>query len=127
MSREPRVTERTIREQMRAGKLVLSPVKFSLIGTNRRPGDADFRVEGRWRDGKARFVVEAKSQSTPKEFETAVGQAEAYSRATGDYPMVILPYLRELQLRELEGRGVSGVDLCGNGVVVVPGRLTVFR
>jgi hypothetical protein len=129
MNRDARVTERTIRDQVLAGKLVLPPVKFSLIGTNRRlpAGTADFCIEGRWPDGKARFVVEAKSQSTPKEFETAVGQAEAYSQATGDYPMVVLPYLRESQLRELEGRGVSGVDLCGNGVVVVPGRLTVFR
>ncbi len=41
--------------------------------------------------------------------------------------MVIMPYLRESQLRELEALGISGVDLCGNGIVVAPGRFTVSR
>ena len=129
MSRARRVNERTIRDHIVAGKLTLPPVCFSVLGMERRTRGAvaDFRVEGRWEDGKARFVVETKAQSTPKELEGAVGQAEAYAWASGDYPMVVLPYLREAQLRELEGRGISGVDLCGNGVVIVPGRLTVFR
>ena len=129
MSRERRVTERTIRDQLVGGKLTLPPVRFTVLGVEQRTrtGVADFRVEGRWQGGKARFVVEAKTQSTPKELEAAVAKAEVYAQATGDNPMVVLPYLREAQLRELEGRGVSGVDLCGNGVVIVPGRLTVFR
>jgi hypothetical protein len=41
--------------------------------------------------------------------------------------MVMMPYLSESQLRDLEARGVSGIDLCGNGVVVVPGKILVFR
>src|SRR4051812_11425799 len=119
---ERRVTERTIRDRILGGKLTLPPVRFSAIGMKQRIRGrvADFSVRGRWPGGTARFVVEAKTQSTPKEFEAATGQAEAYAKATGDYPMVILPYLREAQLRELEDRAVSGVDFCGNGVVVVP-------
>ena len=30
-------------------------------------------------------------------------------------------------LTELERSGISGIDLCGNGVVLVPGRFAVFR
>ncbi len=35
--------------------------------------------------------------------------------------MVVLPYLDEDKLRTLETRGLSGLDLCGNAVIVVPG------
>ena len=38
-----------------------------------------------------------------------------------------MPYLRESQLAELEKKQLSGVDLCGNGVIVVPGRVLVYR
>jgi hypothetical protein len=41
--------------------------------------------------------------------------------------MIILPYLSEEQLRELEQAGMSGIDLCGNGIVTVPGVFSVFR
>jgi hypothetical protein len=38
-----------------------------------------------------------------------------------------VPYLPDARLAELEAAGVSGIDLCGNGVVVVPGELLVYR
>jgi hypothetical protein len=43
------------------------------------------------------------------------------------YPMVVAPYLSPDKLDDLEAAGVSGVDLCGNGVLVVPGKMLVFR
>lgn len=42
-------------------------------------------------------------------------------------PMLVTPYLRDEQLQRLEEQSVSGLDLNGNGVIVVPGRLLVFR
>ena len=39
--------------------------------------------------------------------------------------MIQVPYLSTERLEELEREGVSGVDLCGNGVLIVPGRLYV--
>ena len=41
--------------------------------------------------------------------------------------MIIMPYLSENALRQLEKQAISGIDLCGNGVVVVPDELLVFR
>jgi hypothetical protein len=38
-----------------------------------------------------------------------------------------LPFLSEQQLRELEQEQISGIDLCGNGVVVAPGKFVIFR
>src|SRR3954471_7252722 len=127
MQSERRITERTILEEALAGKLVLPPLSFTAIGADSRRGKEDLVLEAKWDGGKARFVAEIKSVSTPKEFEAATWKAEAHARSARALPMILLPYLRESQLRELEERKVSGIDLCGNGVVVVPGRLTVFR
>ncbi|MEW6711641.1 MAG: hypothetical protein AB1403_17600 [Candidatus Riflebacteria bacterium] len=41
--------------------------------------------------------------------------------------MLIMPFLNDDQLHELESNGLSGIDLCGNGVVIAPGTFAVFR
>ncbi|NCC53698.1 MAG: hypothetical protein EOM20_21170, partial [Spartobacteria bacterium] len=41
--------------------------------------------------------------------------------------MIVVPYLKEEQLVELEREAISGIDLCGNGVVIVPGDFAVFK
>jgi hypothetical protein len=38
-----------------------------------------------------------------------------------------MPFLGERQLKELEMEGISGIDLCGNYIVVSPGTFSVFR
>src|SRR5262249_42183394 len=40
---------------------------------------------------------------------------------------VLVPYLSEEWLLNLEGKGISGIDLCGNGVIIVPNELLVLR
>ena len=41
--------------------------------------------------------------------------------------MIILPYLSDEHLLELASRRVSGLDLCGNGIVTVPGQWFIHR
>ena len=41
--------------------------------------------------------------------------------------MLFVPFLSEQQLQELEREEISGIDLCGNGVVFVPGKFAVSR
>jgi hypothetical protein len=41
--------------------------------------------------------------------------------------MILVPYLSEEQLRNLEQAKVSGLDLNGNGVVIIPNQLLIFR
>ena len=48
-------------------------------------------------------------------------------RAENEWPMIQVPYLAADRLDYLTRLGVSGVDLCGNGVVIVPERLYVLR
>ena len=45
----------------------------------------------------------------------------------GYWPLLFVSFLSERQLRDLEEEKISGLDLCGNGIVVVPGVFSVFR
>jgi len=84
---------------------------------------ADFRVRLRWVDQTYEFVAECKSRSTPKAIDQALIQARRASQATGLPPMIIVPYLNERWLDRLADEAVSGIDLSGNGIAIVPGRL----
>lgn len=87
----------------------------------------DYRVRVCWADQSYEFVAESKSRSTPKTIDQAVLQAQRFSEATGLLPMIIVPYLDERQLDRLADEGISGIDLSGNGIVIVPGRLLLRR
>lgn len=80
-----------------------------------------------WEKKKLRFGVEYKRLFSSKSLRQAIDQVQVASDRSGLRPMVMLPYLDRSALDELESRGVSGIDLCGNGVVVVPGELYFRR
>ena len=90
-------------------------------------GQPDFRVRLLWNRGRYEFVAEAKNRSTPSVIETAVQQAKRYADQVGLPPMVIVPYLDDVRMDRLAEEGVSGLDLSGNGIVMVPGRLLLRR
>ena len=123
-------TEREMIDQLRRGKVSLPPLSFRFLegrseaGGNRR---LDAWVEASWRESTARFAVECKSLSTPKAFQDGLNLLKAVSLPKGYRPMLFMPFLSERQLQELDREGISGIDLCGNGVVVVPGMFSVFR
>ena len=123
-------TEREMIEQLRRGEVSLLPLSFRFLegapvaGGNLR---FDALVEASWRESIAKFAVECKSLSTPKAFQDGLNLLKSFSLPEGYRPMLFLPFLSELQLQELEREGITGIDLCGNGVVVVPGMFAVFR
>lgn len=81
-----------------------------------------------WRGRRRKFVAQCKELSTPKFVESAAEQARRFAKARGDsLPLVIVPYLSPEALTRLESLEVSGLDLCGNGIVVVPGEWLVVR
>jgi hypothetical protein len=118
---------------LRAGRVALPPLRIRLVGVEPKteavggPHRPDAYVDVQWEARTARFVVELRGQATPKVFRDAVEQVRAYASAAEMLPMVVVPYLSPERLSDLESRGVSGLDLCGNGVVVVPGELFVSR
>jgi hypothetical protein len=112
-------------EQFRRGKISLPPLSIrSLEG---QPKALDGYVEASWRGSTAKFAIECKSISTPKAFRDGLNLLRSMTLPKGYRPMLIMPFLSEPQLQELEREGISGMDLCGNGVVVVPGMFSVFR
>jgi hypothetical protein len=89
---------------------------------------ADLVLTLEWENQRCKFVVEFKSQSAPSYLAGAIEQVRAYSAARPDLlPLVIVPYLGPKSLERLIAAGVSGLDLCGNGVINVPGQWFVFR
>ncbi len=123
-------TKKEMLDQLRSGKVALSPLSFRFlegqleVNGNRR---LDALVEASWRKGKARFAVECKALSTPRAFQDGLNLLKILRLRKGCSPMLFMPFLNERQLEELEREGISGIDLCGNGVIVVPGIFAVFR
>jgi hypothetical protein len=88
---------------------------------------ADFIVRVTWMGEPYEFAAEAKARNTPRVLEEAIRQSRRLAAASGRLPMVIVPFLGESRIDLLAQEGVSGLDLCGNGLVVVPGRMVLRR
>ena len=122
-----KITEKEMVARLTAGAPLLPPLVIVSSQTE-GIGRADARIQVLWPDGGETFpfVLEAKSQSTPQAVMSAVAEARA-SSGPDEHPIVLVPYLSPERLADLERERVSGVDLCGNGLVLVPGRLCVLR
>ena len=122
-------TESEMLAQLKASPISLSPVTLTMREISAQLGDTryDAIVDATWDDDEATFAIECKRLGTPKEFAGAVLQIQSWNLPGGMFPMLLLPYLKPEQLDELDGLGISGIDLCGNGVITIPGRLKVFR
>ena len=118
-------TEKEMIDQLRRGKVSLPPLSIRFLEGQPKPLDA--YVEASWRKTTARFAIECKSISTPRAFRDGLNLLRSTTLPKGYRPMLVMPFLSEPQLQELEREGISGIDLCGNGVVVVPGMFAVFR
>ena len=123
-------TQKEMIEQLRSGKVLLPPLSFRFLKDElEMPRNLrfDLLVEASWRGSTAKFAVECKSLSTPKAFKDGLNLLKTESFPRGCWPLLFLPFLSERQLLELEREQISGIDLCGNGAVVVPGKFAIFR
>lgn len=117
-------------EELRGGGVILPPLKMRFLWTESKPGFGprfDAIAEVSWAERTAWFAIEAKSRSTPRAFESGLNQLRSAELPDQYNRMLFLPYLNTEQLLKLEELGLSGIDLCGNGVVIVPGTFSVFR
>lgn len=114
-------------------KVDVSPLR--LMSVELHPGRRGQRTECgpdadlvlRWQRKTYRFLVECKAGSTPKEVAQAAEMATRSAKPPRSYPLVFAPYLSDSQFRSLLERDVSGVDLCGNALITVPGEVLVYR
>jgi len=124
------ITEAKILEELCTGGIKLPPVVVRCVEREIRSKPdtgIDALIEVGLGKQKVRFAVQAKAQSTPKAFQSAVNQLRSLKLPAGTLPMVVVPYLNESQLNQLEKEQISGLDLCGNGIVIVPDRLFILR
>lgn len=130
---EKMMTEEDILRAIQRGEVRLPPLTVELgaiaplLGGNSRPVRADAFLDLRWDERVFPFVAEIKTDATPKAFRAAIDQARSFAEVTDRNPLVIVPYLPPDRLKELEARKVSGIDMCGNGVIIVPPELLIVR
>lgn len=126
-------TEAGLRDVLARGELAFPPLEVLSFEAEVRKESAgrasilDGVLTLRWAERTFKFGVEFKRFGTPKAIEEAVFQAREQCRGWDFLPLVVVPFLSRDRLALLEAEGVSGLDLCGNGVVVVPGELLVYR
>ena len=78
-------------------------------------------------EGGADFLALYRRDATPRQLALTVAQVTDLARCENRLPLLLVPYLKEEQLLELEKQSVSALDLCGNGVLKAPGQFSVFR
>src|SRR3990172_7346782 len=95
------------------------PLRLRVLRREAGREGPDAVVQMAWAGRTFKFDAELKARSTPRRFEEAIQQAQRFAQRSRRYPLVVLPYLRPEQLQRLQRAQVSGIDLCGNGVVIV--------
>jgi hypothetical protein len=116
--------------RLQVGLPLLSPLTIHMRDFESIPSDngVDAVVEAGIPDQTARFrfAVQMKMQSTPKAVQLMVAQRRD-ATVPGTHPMVLVPFLGPERLKYLEEAKVSGIDLCGNGIIIVPPGLWLMR
>jgi hypothetical protein len=125
MSRLPLPTVDQLTTRLRRGDVAFPPLE--LRWEERKGGRIDGVLRISWRKKSFRFAAECKRQSSLKAIEGAAEQARQQAEAAKLLPLVVVPFLSGPAIDVLEARSVSGIDLCGNGVIIVPGEWYVRR
>ena len=126
-------TEDSMLTSLSAGKLQFPPLELTDVATrltgasNGGKPEADALFTFSWQGRSYRFGVVTRRLWTPKVISDALEAARRSAAALGVNPLIQVPYLSDETIRLLEAKDVSGIDLCGNGVVIVPGELLVLR
>ena len=122
--------EREILARLICGDLDFPPLQFRPVPYDPPDKGIDLILQTEWEGQRAIFAVECKVSSSPKAIGEAARQAKAYADATPKrkyLPLVVAPFLNEERLTELKQKNINGIDLCGNGVIIVPGKFAVYR
>ena len=131
MTKNTKISENKLLIMLKEREYLLKPLKIDRVdlevpNAKSRLLDAVVFAESQEGGEVFRFAVEAKGRSTPNILQSAVTQIRN-NLSPGEYPLVYVPYLSSERLEYLEAEQVSGIDLCGNGIITIPNRLMVYR
>jgi hypothetical protein len=96
-----------------------------VFGHSAATGDAIVRAK--FEELNLKFLVELKAASTPKTIQAAAARVSRSASVVKMDPLLIIPFLSAENAALIEKQKVSCVDLCGNGIIYIPGRLLVSR
>ena len=128
-----RLTEKQIKDSIKTIYFEPLKIKPEKRTTNMTGDDVWLKIS--WKNISHNFVVEMLGQATPKQVEmillrlkekTGSGSGQR-ADSNSLFPIIIAPYLSEQALNRLAEAEISGIDLSGNGVIVIPGKLFVYR
>lgn len=125
MTRLPLPTEDQIASRLRRGEVTFPPLSLSWTASSDKELDGVVRVK--WQKKSIRFAVECKRAANPKAVAEAAREIRARAEGRQLRPLLVLPFLDEDALNRLESEGVSGIDLCGNGLLIVPDEIFLRR
>jgi len=135
-----RLTEKEILEKLQT--IDIRPLKINCRAVEPYLPFGDYESKYRpdglfdvsWKTKTYRFVAEIKTVSTPKSIDMAIWQLTSYleffkNRQSDEpyYPLIVAPYLNDRILAEISEREISGIDLSGNLVLMVPDELFFSR
>jgi hypothetical protein len=127
------ITEAQMLAFLDEGQLTFPPLEVMelRLPPNGAPPGTAFQLDAlltvSWHNRTYRFGVATKRLWTPKSISDAMEEARENAGVAGINPLILVPYLSEEWLQTLEDQDVSGIDFCGNGVVLVPDELLVLR
>lgn len=104
---------RTLSEQ----EIQLGPFHLALE-EHARQFDGVLRAYWPARKIERRFVIQCEAEWSRRAVERSVERLNRTPLAHP--PLLVFPYLSEQALEDLQARGVSGLDLCGNGLLFDP-------
>lgn len=76
---------------------------------------------------RSRFAAFYQRDATPRQIAFEAPRVASLAQQENLLPLLLTPYFSEERLLQLEALQVSGLDLCGNGILMAPGRFTYFR
>jgi hypothetical protein len=124
------ITEEDIIAAFANGEVTLPPLQFRVLRNlrgKRAQAETDIVLEAKWERRSWRFAAEVKRLSTPKILQDALRAIRPAADRSNLNPMLVIPYLSPDNIATLERSQVSGIDLCGNGILIIPRELLVVR
>ena len=119
-------TEKEMLRALTRGDADLSPLTLTKLAHADNQGANGILVL-EWQKQIYRFAVECLVASTPRFITAAITKARRNSSSPRSYPLILAPYLPDSQIAVLKKEQASGIDLCGNVFINVPGKILVCR
>jgi Fe2+ or Zn2+ uptake regulation protein len=85
-----------------------------------------------WQEQSNSFITELVPIATPQNLFLGEQKLKEYFSDSSVkkeqyYPLILTTYLKPTELERLANNGISAIDLCGNGVIQIPGKWFIHR